>query len=90
MKDSKDYLKHRKHCELTVVVHYSAEANCLSASSLCLVEPLGPLPSVFRLNVYFSCALHLSFHYCIAKNLLLSKSEVNHDSFASWLWLFKS
>jgi len=27
MKDSKDYLKRRKHCELTVVVHYSAEAN---------------------------------------------------------------
>jgi len=27
MKDSKDYLKRHKHCELTVVVHYSAEAN---------------------------------------------------------------
>ena len=37
------------------------------------MEPLGPLPSVFILNLYFSCSLHLSFHYCIAKNLLLIK-----------------
>jgi len=26
MKESKDYLKRHKHCELTVVVHYSVEA----------------------------------------------------------------
>jgi len=26
MKDSKVYLKRHKHCELTVVVHYSVEA----------------------------------------------------------------
>jgi len=34
MKDSKDYLKHRKHCELTVVVHYSTEAKQGNPSTL--------------------------------------------------------